>query len=201
MGGFYLEKHYVMTIEDYSLPGFCSGTSKVIISRENLDKFIKNLPEDILQTDITEAYNEFVNGNVKAEYTVAYSKQRFLRPCKVIDNLKTEGRSFLYDHKNIYGYTYRVLSDDFIFEYITVKENGKEQTYLKPCFTNLRFDTEGPNKTKMLDNPENFWGFPGLFIKENDQIKSLVYFPVNLNEDTLEPCDFSEVFNAVFGDG
>lgn len=196
-----MEKYYIMAIEDYSLPGFCSGSNKVIISRENLDKFIKNLPDDILQTDIAEAYNEFVNGNTKAEYTVAYSKQRFLKPCKIVNSFKAEGTSFLYDHINIYGYKYRIISDDYSFEYITIKENGKEKNYLKPCFTNLRFETEDNKKQKMLNNPENFWGFPGLYIKEDDKIQSLVYFPVNLNEDTLAPCDFSEIFNAVFGDG
>ena len=206
---------YEFNLEDYTLPGFCSGDKQYYGTIADMQKLIDNLESDEKikedHQDTIAAFNAFKNGNLNAVHIVAYNNRILGRPVKYVafSNQTIENKSW--DHRNTYGFLYHMKAEKIDVSQLVIKLGPKEFVRVaRATFKNLVYENDfGPHVLR------TYWGFPYMITNSADEDENVISSnqlytieqTYNNVDDALtdlynpEKISFTEILNDIFADG
>ena len=109
------------------------------------------------------------------KHNVAYSEQRFATPVKVMKRKKILKGPNVYNHVNIWGFPYDVITDETELTVCLVKQRSNYYIYYRAVVKNPRMENElsDSGEKQFMEVGWMIWGFPGLLkhvVKENERI-------------------------------
>lgn len=212
---------YALYLDDYALPGFASGQKIYYGTLEDMEHFFCILSSSSRSSDSYQetihAFQEFKNGNMSAEHTVAYSKHRLLEPVEsVIALVQTETDEVTWLHKNIYHYSYFMKADGVQKQHVWLIHNSKFLRCVKASFKNLCCASNVTAKKVYTPIGDTIWGFPGIITEEktsdgNTTISNTLYVVETAFHSKTEFMgdqqsfdgigNYTEFCNDIFADG
>ncbi len=207
-------KYYFFELDDYSLPGIASGSLKYLGTKTDFKNLLQGTGPKM--TGIRETFKEFCSGNQTIKYNVAYSEQRFAIPVKVLKRKKILKGPSVYNHLNIWGFPYDVITDEVKLTLCLVKQRNKYYIYYRAIMKNPRMENElsDSGEKQFMELGRTVWGFPGLLKCTEKNGERLLYNTLMLCDSyyTVESeavkCfnDIKEVnmkgfYNELFGNG
>jgi hypothetical protein len=165
------EQYYSISLEDYAKPGFCSGWKEFFGTIDDVDGFIDELSKIEGHETTLRAFLEVKKGNLEATHDIAYGTHRFMEPVETIAWNEIELDKTEWDHRNIYGWIYRMRIHKGKIINLLVKHGDKYIRCYKVIVSNLsyfddfRFEKElkeGATDPGWRLLKDGFWGHPAV---------------------------------------
>ena len=163
-----MKKIIKVTIEDYGLASFCSGSSCIFGENVHIDALSQALATSNNHPGFVKAWDEYKTGNKKVTYSVAYNDTRFAKECKILEESLNKLCNFQNTIQNVWGCNYTFMADEFWFERILIKDGRKYHIAIRPAFRNLRIIEEHRDDVAVTSP----WGYPCLY-QYNEEEKIL----------------------------
>ena len=204
---------YEIDLDDYSLPGFCSGTRKYYGTADEVKAFVLSLnnAEGSHLENLVKAIDFNCSNGYILRHTVEYDKGLFISPVTLIAQASFRIKAPEWMHLNIYGYPYYMKADSAIISEMIVKSRKIYVKCARAELKNLRYSIH-PTKGKWKKLTDGFWGFPGIiqYDPKGDKTFSSLFFVEKESERKNDPelkigdpknIDLSGFCDNIFGDG
>ena len=209
------EQYYSITLWDYALPSFVSGSTKYFGTLKDINAYINELKKLFTDNDTVTAFEEYINGNKDVQINVAYSNMPFVQSVELLFEAEFGGQQIKWTHKNVWDYDYNLRASAYQNRHIWIRIG--ENQYLrciKPILTNLEHENSFlANKWHPISS---FCGQPGIIkITEKAEgeiiYEGMMYFIerafdslADVEEDYINfkgEAEYKDFCNDIFGDG
>lgn len=202
---------YCVSLIDYALPGFCSGTKEYCGTKEAIISVLSNPKTE--RDDLLQAAKIFFAGEGDGRAAVLYSEGQFLSRLLCLGEGSLSISNFTHTHYNIWGFEYwmRAKRMDCRFVYV-MDNNGKYRRAFQLTFENLEYSrSKSPNARWKEISAEDAWGHPNVLRDLEPRImqNQLLIFDrvfktkaeLRKDMDRPEDADYTLFFNEIFADG
>jgi len=205
---------YRLTLDDYSMPGFCSFSTDYIGQLEDVKSFIEALRSDEKtaknQSELIEAWDSYESGNHDVTYNAAYQENKLLAREKCLGLAETALTDHEWEHLNTWDCPYCMKCKSAESTHIWVSYHGKYHRCVRVKFTNLQYKN---TVDEYVDFGGMCWGYPHMIEEDGDVTYHRMYViekPFNNKEEALldmenfkksPDIEFKYVLNDIFGDG
>lgn len=205
---------YRLTLDSYSTPSFCSGSTNYVGTLKQIGSFIEALrnDEDFAENQkrLINTWDIYKNGNHDVTYNAAYQENQFLVQAAFYGAAKTTLTDYEWEHLNIWELPYYMRCSRAENTHIWVSYQESYCRWLRVKFTNLQFkDLKGV----YTDIGEMFWGYPHMienqgvftynrlyiFEKAFDSKEKMLFDMTNIYKSP--DINYQYVMNDIFGDG
>lgn len=205
---------YRLTLDDCSMPGFCSFNTDYIGTLEDVSAFIESLRSDekCVKTEsrLIEAWDSYSAGNHEVTYNAAYQENKLLARVKCLGIVEHKLVEFEWEHLNTWDCIYNMKCEDAVSTHIWVSYQGKYRRCVRVKFTNLQYKNT-------IDEYVSFggmcWGYPHMIEEDGDSTYHRMFVLEKTfknkkealldmeNFKKLPDIEFKYVLNDIFGDG
>ena len=205
---------YRLTLDDYSMPGFCSFNTDYIGTLEEVKAFIEALRKDERtaknQSRLIEAWDSFAGGNYEVTYNAAYQENKLLARVKCLGTAQTTLTNYEWEHLNTWECPYYMKCDRSDNTHIWVSYQEKYRRCVRVKFTSLQYKN---TVDEYVDFGGMCWGYPHMIEEDGDSTYHRMYVLEkvfkNKDEALLDmenfkkspDIEFKYVLNDIFGDG
>ena len=205
---------YRLTLDDYSMPGFCSFSADYIGTLEDVKAFIESLRCDDEtaknQSRLIEAWDSYEAGNHEVTYNAANQENKFLARVKRLDVTSTVVTDYEWEHLNTWDFPYHMKCSRAESMHIWVSYEGKYRRCVRVKFTSLQYKN---TVDEYVDFGGMCWGYPHMIEEEGNVTYHRMYViekPFKNKEEALldmenfkksPDIEFKYVLNDIFGDG
>ena len=174
--------YYFFELEDCSLPGIASGTLKYLGTKTDFKKLLQGTSPEM--KELRNTFKDFCAGNQTIKHNVAYAEQKFATPVKVLKRKKISKGPSVYNHLNVWGFPYDVITDSTELTVCLAKQRNNYYIYYRANVKNPRMENELSNSgdKQFMELGCAVWGFPGL-------LKHIVREDGRILYNTLMLCD------------
>lgn len=174
--------YYFFELEDCSLPGIASGTLKYLGTKTDFKKLLQGTSPEM--KELRNTFKDFCAGNQTIKHNVAYAEQKFATPVKVLKRKKISKGPSVYNHLNVWGFPYDVITDSTELTVCLAKQRNNYYIYYRANVKNPRMENELSNSgdKQFMELGCTVWGFPGL-------LKHIVREDGRILYNTLMLCD------------
>lgn len=207
-------KYYFFELNDYSLLGIASGTLKFLGTKTDFKNFLQGTGPGT--KGIRNTFKEFCAGNQTIKHNVAYSEQRFATPVKVLKRKKILKGTNIYNHLNVWGFPYDVITDETELTLCLAKQRSNYYIYYRAVVKNPRMENElsDSGEKQFMELGRMIWGHPGLLkhvVKEDERIlyNTLMLCDSSYKSeseainrfDEIKDINMKSFYNELFGNG
>ena len=174
--------YYFFELEDCSLPGIASGTLKYLGTKTDFKKLLQGTGPEM--KELRNTFKDFCAGNQTIKHNVAYAEQKFATPVKVLKRKKISKGPSVYNHLNVWGFPYDVITDSTELTVCLAKQRNNYYIYYRANVKNPRMENELSNSgdKQFMELGCTVWDFPGL-------LKHIVREDGRILYNTLMLCD------------
>lgn len=203
--------YYSVSLIDYALPGFCSGTKEYCATENAI--FCALEGSKTKRDDLIQAAKSYFAGESDGKASVLYSEEQFLSRLMYLGEGDLSVPNFTHTHYNIWGFEYwmRAKRMDCRFVYV-MDNNGKYRRAFQLTFEDLEYSgSKSPNARWKKLSAEDAWGHPGVlrdsesgFLQNQLLIFDRVFetkAELRKDMDRPESVDYTLFFNEIFADG
>lgn len=207
---------YCLTLDDYSTPAFCSFGKDYFGDIAQMASLINYLESDKRhadnQTQLIQAFKEYLSGNTEIAHDVAYRNVQLLEPVYVYAQADSISDFTKLEHLNIWDCIYYMRWKKAKSSHFWLRHQKRYIRCVKTIFYSLQY--------AVIDADEEYkpikysMSFPGMIDFRDDAVVSNrlhVIEKVFENEkellqdienfrNTPDPI-YTEIFNDIFGDG
>lgn len=206
------KQHYVIYLDDCSLPGFCSGGKDYFGTMDELRDFIAVLDEDGRFEETVKAFGQYLAGDTNATHYVGYCPHLLMNRAKHLAYREEYFDAKEWEFLNTYGFPYEMSFECAAVRVELLSYQGKFCRAIRVRFKNLAYLDrlcDCPRKDILGDM---FLGHYGIYMVEQKggatYMTSRLYFPekyYKTKEEALSDFKSDICFNVccqdVFGDG
>lgn len=202
------ETLFRMHLEEPAAPGFCSLSKSYFGTLDDFSAVISNMAQMGCNQDTVQAFRAYQEGNIEAEHTVCYNKDRLLKPVGVIAKIIYELEDVCWDHINIYDCVYKMRASKSIVEQVLVRDGDTYYRCIRPAFTGLQYQAEGIPIWRPIG--DRIWGNGSVVHIADNTIAFLTYVCENHSTElqpllgdmwSIDAIDFTQACNEIFGNG
>lgn len=206
------DRYYLITLEHFGTPAYCSFDKQYAGTMEMLNSFIYTLEQraepDSYEQGIADAFHRYQEGYHDASTFIAQGERQLIHPATAYAIQGKLAEPFFYEHTNVWGFPYFIRADRMESELVYLRRGLKFMRYVKATLDKPLYGTEQEHCDSPLNG--NFWGHPGILCYDNSKLSNQVMFcdrffetEDEMRKDILAPADidFTEFFSDVFGDG
>ena len=175
-------RYFLMNIDDYSMPGFCSGDKPIIGTMNDFENLAKERQQANNQTDILELLDQYKKNHL-LEHEVAYRKDRLLRGIHFIDIRHIDKENHTWRHFNIWDCPYDLFARNIEVERVVFRRYNTIYIASKIKFNGLKIAS--PGHELVVDHT---WGYHGIYSFDGDAMKTNIY----LVEKTFHKMEFNK---------
>jgi hypothetical protein len=179
-----------MNIDDYTMPGFCSGDKPIIGMMNDFENLAKERQRVNNETDILELLEQYKKNHL-LEHEVSYHKDQFLRGVHFIDIRHIDKDNYTWRHFNIWDCPYDFFAREVEAERVMFRRYSTIYIASKIKFSGLTI--QSPGNDLRIDHT---WGYPGIYSFDGDVMKTNVY----LVEKTFHKMEFNNALKYFNGD-
>ena len=183
-------RYFLMNIDDYTMPGFCSGDKPIIGTMNDFENLAKERHQANNQTDILELLDQYKKNHL-LEHEVAYRKDRLLRGIHFIDIRHIDKENHTWRHFNVWDCPYDLFARNIEVERVVFRRYNTIYIASKIKFNGLKIAS--PGHELVVDHT---WGYPGIYSFDGDAMKTNVY----LVEKTFHKMEFNKAMQYFNGD-
>ena len=183
-------RYFLMNIDDYTMPGFCSGDKPIIGTMNDFENLAKERQQATNQTDILELLDQYKKNHL-LEHEVSYHKDKFLRGLHFIDIRHFDKDNYTWRHFNVWDCPYDFFAREIEVERVMFRRYSTIYIASKIKFSGLTIQSPG-NELRI----DHTWGYPGIYSFDGDVMKTTVY----LVEKTFHKMEFNNALNYFNGD-
>lgn len=206
------DRFFVITLEHYASPAFCSFNKEYICTLTMLDDFIDSISQEVKEPSylagIINAYQRYRSGYHDATAFIAQSEMRLIHPLTTIEVLHQEASPFFFKHTNVWGFPYYIRAERMMADIAYVRRGKSYMRYVAASLEQPVYGTEEDHCNDTLG--DQLWGHPGVLSFDQSVLSSRIMFCdrrfnslEEMKQDILSPSqiDFTGFFEDVFGDG
>ena len=134
---------YRLTLDDYSMPGFCSFSTDYIGTMEDIRFFVEALRGDIrcaeTESRLIHACDLYEAGSHDVTYNAAYQKNRLLESVTCLGTAETTLTDYTWEHLNTWDCPYDMKCSRAECTHIWVSYEGKYRRCVRVKFSNLQY--------------------------------------------------------------
>lgn len=206
------KQHYVIYLDNYALPGICSGVKDYFGTIEEMKEFILALKKDGHFSKTVEAFDKYLAGDTKAMHYACYTQQLLMNRAKCLATRNQYVESKKWEFLNTFGFPYTMSFESVGVRIALLSYQGKFCRAIRVRFKNLAYMNETIDTAMEILDGEMLWGHPGIYqVEEKDgaiYMTSRLYFPekyYKTKEEALSDFNSDICFDVccqdVFGDG
>lgn len=202
---------YCVSLIDYALPGFCSGTKEYCGTEEAIISVLSNPKTE--RDDLLQAAKSYFAGEGDCCADVLYSNTKFLSELLVLGIVNFAITDFTYKHLNIWECAYWMRAKHAECRLVYVSDAaGKYRRAVQLAFSELEYKGErslNPIWKKLY--AYKAWGHPGVLVDMPEGVmqNQLLFFDREFDskkealEDMEDPAEvgYSRFFDEIFADG
>ena len=161
--------YYLMNIDDYATPGFCSADKPIIGTWNDFERLANEKKLSHNDNSLTELLLAY-KANHNLEHEVAYHKDKLLKGVKLLDIRHVDKENYTWRHFNIWDFPYDFFAQSVEVERIMCSRYSKIYIASKITFNNIVIKSDQGN-TPITHT----WGYPGIYSFEDNFMKTTVY--------------------------
>ena len=206
---------YCLTLDDYSVPAFCSFGKDYFGDLEQIALLINYLESDERhaenQAQLIQAFKEYCRGNKEVTHNVAYKEMPLLEPVCVYAQADSISDFSKYEHLNAWDCIYYMRFEKAESSHIWLRHKNRYVRCIKTKFYNLEYaDIDADEEYKPI---RYCMGFPLQIVLEKDTVSNTLYVTEKIFDNEKELLQdienfrnapdpvYTEIFNDIFGDG
>ncbi len=136
------QTYYAMQLEDPATPSFCSFAKDYFGTLQDFQDVMAEMKKADAYADTVNAFEQFMQGDLKAEHTVCYNKIPVLRTAQLIGKERFELDETEWDHENTFGYIYKMRAKRISAEQILFRSGDAYYRCVRPTFYDLQYQAE-----------------------------------------------------------
>ena len=208
------KQFYRLTLDDYSMPGFCSFSTDYIGTMDDMASFMDALRNDERSANddsrLIDAWNRYCEGNHDVTYNAAYQENKLLESVTCLGTADTTLTDYTWEHLNTWDCSYFMKCDRAENTHIWVSYEGKYRRCVKTRFSNLQYKNTVGDYVSLGGM---FWGYPHMVEDDGNITYHRMYVMEKRFENIEEALsdmenfkkvpdiEYRNVLNDIFGDG